>query len=119
MLGRIGDDHLPPGHAQPHQHIHLPQTVGGDGLHREEIHGPECLRMPFDEIVPGVGRAVGAGLDAFLFQDVPDGLATDLFNAELPQLADDAGVPEPGCLGDLDDQFPDLFGLALATFGRA
>jgi hypothetical protein len=43
-------------------------------------------------------------------------LTTDLFDAQFPQLADDAGVAEAGCFRDLDHKLPELSGLPLPTF---
>ena len=99
----LGRDHLAGGHAQPHQDVHVLQAACGDRFHGDEIDRPECVGVPLDEVVPAVGRTIWAGLNAFLLQNVSDGLPTDFPDAELAQLADDAAVAETRGLGDLDD----------------
>jgi hypothetical protein len=73
--------------------------------------------MTPDEVVPSVRRAIWIGLDAYFLEDVPDCLLADLLDTELAKLANDPRVAEAGGLGNLDDQFPDLLRLALATLG--
>ena len=47
------------------------QAACRNGLHREEIHGPERLGMPLYEVVPLVRCPIRGRLDAFFLQDVP------------------------------------------------
>src|SRR5690606_35222566 len=60
---------------------------------------------------------IRARLDSFFFEDVAHGLATDLLDAHLSQLADDTGVAEASSSGDLDYKSPDFTRLSLTAFG--
>ena len=48
----------------------------------KQVHGPKRLGVPLDEVIPLVRGAIGAGLDAFFLEDVPDRLPADLLDAE-------------------------------------
>ena len=47
--------------------------------------------MALDEVGPGVRRAIRAGFDAMLFQDIPHSLAADLLDSQLAKLSDNSG----------------------------
>ncbi len=39
---------------EPHQHVHVTQASGRNGLHREEILGPKRIGVPLHDVVPVV-----------------------------------------------------------------
>ena len=92
-------------------------SLGGHRLDAKEIATPECFAVPFEEVGPRVRYAIRAGFNPMLLQNIPNGLPTDVGDAQLAKLADDAGQSKAGFLGDLEDQFSKLFWFSLATFG--
>ncbi len=117
MQRRFRGNHLACRHTKPNQHVHVPEPRRCDGLDREEVHGPKRLRVPLDEVIPTIALTLWPGFNPFFLQDVSHRLPADLLDAQLPQLADDAGVAKARGLCNLDYQFADFLGLALTTFG--
>ena len=74
MFGGTGDDGLAGGHAQPNHDIRLTQPACRDRLDGEDVDGPKRFRVPLDEVIPVVRRAVGAGLNSFFHEDVRRGI---------------------------------------------
>lgn len=89
MLGRLRNDDFSRFRADKHEHVHLPQSTIRDGSHREEVAGPERFTVTFDELGPSVGPAFGSRFDSFFLQDVTDGLAAYLLDAQFSHLAAD------------------------------
>ena len=66
--------------------------TGLTGLYPEDVARPERLEMYLQELVPRAVPALRAQLEAVLLQDILHRVAADVGDAELLQLAQDAGV---------------------------
>jgi len=95
-----------------HEDGEVEETAAGEHLGVEKIASPECFGVDCKEFVPGAVGTPGRCIESFLFEDVADGLAADLVNAQSSQFAKDAGVAHASLSGNLEDQFTEDFPLA-------
>src|SRR5262249_18314518 len=89
----------------------IDEPASGPHLLREEVAGPECLGMSFDEVVPGSFAALRPRIESIFEQDVADGAARALADAELSQLTGDAQVAPAVLARQPQNQLPNLLRL--------
>jgi hypothetical protein len=115
--GRRGDPGPFAGDVLDEVDVSVALARGGLNGPRGEIRGPQGVPMPLDEVVPGSFPRQRSRLEAALAQEVPDDGAGDgASEAELAQLAMDAGDAPLVLGGHADDDGRDALGCSGATW---